>query len=236
MKNIRYAFASVSYHKKISFSIGVCSAIFLFFSTSILNLIDIEKTVFNQVHSYITNSDYLINYQKIMKLYSSMYLAILILGIILIARLFFISLRIKEQDMMKWRIMGFSNRFIIKQSLLENLIPIIAGIFTAAVFLLVCQHTYEFFLIYVRPLISDVTGIRRVSFFSSSVLLENSPNQIANLTNNTHFFTVGVNRLPFATIFRAFLKNCLIILSTSTGMTLLLTYFSSKKSIKVFRT
>ncbi|WYJ98460.1 hypothetical protein DOK67_0002771 [Enterococcus sp. DIV0212c] len=235
MKNIRYAFASVSYHKKISFGIGICSAFFLFLTTSILNLIDMEKILHDQVSNLPNISDYLVNYHKIIKLYSSLYLAVLFIWVVLTAVIIFISLRVKEQDMLKWRIMGFSKRFVIKQLLWENLIPIIVGMFTAAVFLLVCQHTYEFILMQIRPLITDGLGIKRVAFFSSNFILESTPNQMVNTIGNTHFLSIGISGLPVATIFRAFLKNCFALLSITTGITLLLSSSFSKKTKKVFR-
>lgn len=236
MKNICYAFASVSYHKKISFVIGICSAFFLLLSTSILNLIDMEKMVHNQTTNLVNPSDNLINYQKIMTFYSSLYFVGLFLWVILITTVIFISLQIKEQNIMKWRIMGFSNRFILNQAFWENLILFLAGMLTTAVFLLVFQHTYEFILKLLRSLITDGMGIKHTTFFSSNVQIESTPNQMTDTTGDTYFLSLGINRLPAATIFRAFLKNCLVVFSSTTGMTLLLTYSWSKKSTKVLRT
>ncbi|EOL44243.1 hypothetical protein [Enterococcus caccae] len=235
MKNIRYAFASVSYHKKISFVIGASSAIFLFLLTSLLNLKYLETSLYDQVSPLINNSDYHLNYQKTMQLYTSLYIVTLILWTILIALFVFISLKIKQQDMLKWRIMGFSNRFVIKQSILESIIPIALGIFTIALFLGVCQHTYEFILIEVRPLLANGIGIKRVALFSSNVLIESTPNQVLNSTAGTHFLSMRINSLPVATIFKAFSKNSMLLLSITTVITLISTYFLSKKSKKVFR-
>ncbi|MBO0447467.1 hypothetical protein JZO78_14110 [Enterococcus ureilyticus] len=236
MKNIRYAFASVSYHKRISFCIGVCSAFFLFLLTSLLNLKDLETSLYDQVSDLINNSDYHSNYQKIMQLYSTLYLVFILLWAMLITLLVFISLNIKKQDMMKWRIMGFSNRFIVKQSILESIIPITVGIITTGVVLIVCQHTYEFILLQVRPLLAKGLGIKRVAFFSSNVLIESTPNQVMNSTGETHFLSLRISSLPIATIFKAFSKNCLLLLSITTGVTFASTYFLSRNSKKVFRT
>ncbi|MDA9470431.1 hypothetical protein [Enterococcus sp. 5H] len=235
MKNIRYAFASVSYHKKISFCIGVCSAFFLFLSTSILNLIDMEKNLYKQVSNLANISDYITNYQKITRTYFVLYLILICLWTILITALVYISLKMKKQDIIKWRIMGFSNRFVIKQSIWEILIPALAGIITTALFLLVCQHTYEFILNQIKPLIANGMGIKRVAFFSSNVVLESIPNQFMNTTGNTHFLSLEISQLPVATVFKAFIKNCLILVSTTTIVTLFLTYSFSRKSKQVFR-
>ncbi|PZL73452.1 hypothetical protein CI088_08970 [Enterococcus plantarum] len=235
MKNIRYAFASVSYHKKLSFGIGACSVLFLFVLTSILNLRDIEKNFYNQVSQLINNNDYHLNYQKIMQQYSSLYIIFLFLWIILITTLLIVSLKLKKQDMIKWRIMGFSNRFVIKQSILESLIPISAGILTTAVFLIVCQHTYEYILVYVRPLLANVMGIKRVPFFSSQVLVESTPNSVMNTSGDTHFLSMSIGSLPIATIFNAFFKNCFLLLSITTGITVISTSFLFRKSQKAYR-
>ncbi|MGX7148934.1 FtsX-like permease family protein [Enterococcus ureasiticus] len=235
MKNIRYALASVSYHKKLSFGIGVCSAFFLFLLTSFLNLQDIEKSFYNQVSSLVYNNEYHMNYQKLMQLYSSLYLVTLFVWVILITILVFISLKLKKQDMLKWRIMGFSNRFVIKQSILESVIPILAGVITVAVFLIVCQHTYEYILIYIRPMLSNGMGIKRVPFFSSHVLVESTPNQVINTSGDTHFLAINIRNLPANTIFNAFFKNCLLLLFITTTITLISTYFISRKSQKAYR-
>lgn len=235
MKNIRYAFASVSYHKKLSFAIGACSVFFLFLLTGILNLQDIEKSFYNQVINLINNNKYHANYQKIMQLYSSLYFLTLIIWMIVITILIVISLNVKKQDMMKWRIMGFSNRFVIKQSIVESIIPLFIGIMTMAVFLVVCQHTYEYILIYVRPMIANGMGINRVPFFTSQVLIESTPNQIINSSGDTNFLSLTVSNLPFTTILKAFSKNCLLLLSITTVITLISTYFLSRKSQKVYR-
>ncbi|WP_430601746.1 hypothetical protein IGJ02_001770 [Enterococcus sp. DIV0724b] len=236
MKNLRYAFASVSYHKKISFVIGACSTFFLFILTGILNLRDIERSFYTQVSSIINNTDYHTNYQKIMQMYSSIYLFILFIWMILITGLLFISLKLKKQDMMKWRIMGFSNRFVIKQSILESIIPMIIGIITTAVFLIVFQHTYEYILLHARPLLADKMGIKRVPFFSSKVIVESTPNQFINTAGDTYFLSMRISGLSVNTIFKAFTKNCLLLLAIATGITLSATYFLSKTSKKVFRT
>ncbi|ALS00541.1 hypothetical protein ATZ33_03880 [Enterococcus silesiacus] len=236
MKSIRYAFASVSYHKKISFGIGVCSAFFLFILTSILNLIDIEKSFYNQISNLLNVTDYHTNYQKTIQFYSSLYLITLFVWGLLFTMLLFISLKIKKQDMMKWRIMGFSNRFVIKQSILESIIPILAGIITMALFLIVCQHTYEYILIQVRPLLAKSLGVKPVAFFSSKVLIESTPNHLANTASDTHFLSMSISNLPILTIFKAFSRNCLLLLSVGSSITLFLTYFLSFNSKKVFRT
>lgn len=235
MKNIRYAFASVSYHKKLSFGIGVCSSFFLFLLTSILNLQDIEEAFYNQVGSIINNNEYHISYQKIIQLYSSLYLIVSIIWVVLVTLLIWISLKIKKADMMKWRIMGFSNRFVIQQSLLESIIPIIVGVIVAFVFLIVCQHTYEYILVYIRPLLANGMGITRVPFFSSQVLVENTPNEIVNTSRETHFLTISISSLPISSIVKAFSKNCLLLLSSTTGVTLFSTYVLLRKSQKVYR-
>lgn len=232
MKSIRYALASVSYHKKISFSIGICSAFFLFILTSLLNLIDIEKSFYSQLSTLANVADYHINYQKTIQFYSSLYLITCFVWGSLITILLFISLKIKKQDMMKWRIMGFSNRFVIKQSILESIIPIITGIVTVAVFLAVCQHTYEYILIQARPLFAKGLGIKPVAFFSSNLLVESTPNYLANKAGDIHFLSMRISNLPIVTIFKAFSRNCLLLLSLGSGITLSLTYFLSFNSKK----
>lgn len=184
----------------------------------------------------INNTEYHANYQKIMQVYSSLYIICLLLWIILMTLVVFISLKIKEQDIMKWRIMGFSNRFVIKQTILEILIPMMLGILMTAVFLIVCQHTYEYLLIKTRPLLSSGMGIKQVPFFSSQVLIESTPNAAINKAVDTHFLSMRISSLSVSTIFNAFSKNCLLMISLTTGITLASTSIISRKSKKVFRT
>lgn len=194
-----------------------------------------EKNLYKQVSNLANISDYITNYQKITRTYFVLYLILICLWTILITVLVYISLKMKKQDIIKWRIMGFSKRFVIKQSIWEILIPALAGIITTALFLLVCQNTYEFILNQTRPLIPNGMGIKRVAFFSSNVVLESIPNQFMNTTGNTHFISLEISQLPVATVFKAFIKNCLILVSTTTVVTIFLTYSFSRKSKQVFR-
>ncbi|MEI5992650.1 FtsX-like permease family protein [Candidatus Enterococcus mansonii] len=234
MKNIRYAFASVSYHKKLSFSIGICSFFFLFFLTCILNLIDLERILYNEVNQVISITDYFVNYQKIMQLYTSFYIIILLFWVLLITLLISISLRAKKQDMLKWRFMGFSNGFIMKQAILETLIPVLAGILTASLFFLVCQHTYEFLLIHFRPLFANGMNIKPVSFFSSSMTIESTPSSTESTSSTAHFLSLTMN-LPDRAIFNAFLRSTIPLVVTTVIVTLFLTYSVSRKSKQVIR-
>lgn len=136
---------------------------------------------------------------------------------------------------MKWRIMGFSNRFIVQQSILESIIPIIVGLFATAIVLIVCQHTYEFILLQIRPFLEKGIGIKRAAFFSSNVLVESTPNQAMNSIDETHFLSLRISSLPIATILKAFSTNCLILLSTTAGVTFASTSFLSRNAKKVFR-
>lgn len=194
-----------------------------------------EKSLYKQVSNLANISDYIVNYQKITRTYLVLYLLLICLWTILIIVLVYISLKMKKQDIIKWRIMGFSNRFVIKQSIWEILIPALAGIITTALFLLVCQHTYDFILSQIRPLIANGMGIKKVAFFSSNIVLESIPNQFMNTTGNTHFLSLEISQLPITTVFKAFIKNCLIVVSSTIIVTLFLTYFFSRKTKQVFR-
>lgn len=232
MKNIRYAYASVSYHKKTSVSLGLFSGLFLVLSTSILNLIDLENTFYQQVKDLANLSDYLKNHQKFIHLFLVMYIILLVVALFIIGLLIFSTLRLKRQDMLKWRIMGFKRSFIIKQAVLETLIPLMIGIFFAAFALLVCQHTYEFLLIRIKPILAAQFGIERVTFFSPNLVVERTPNQVMTANGNTTFISLGITNLPISVIFKAFLKNCLILTGTTTLVTSISTYLFLKKRIQ----
>lgn len=171
-----------------------------------------------------------------MQLYTSLYVVTLVLWTILITLLLFISLKLKKQDMMKWRIMGFSNGFVMKQSILESIIPIAFGILVTAVFLGVCQHTYEYILIQARPILANELGIKRVTLFSSKMIIESTPSsQLIDSTADTHFLSLRISNLPGAAIFRAFSKSSFLVLSITALSTLISTSLLSKQSKKVFR-
>jgi uncharacterized membrane protein len=229
LKNIRYAFASVSYHKKISFSLGIFSILFLTLSTSLLNLIDIENIFYTEVKELANISIYVKNYQKLIHLYSVMYIVLLVVALIFICGLIFSAIQIKKQDMLKWRIMGFKNHFIIKQAVLETLIPLLTGVLFTAVALLVCQHTYEFLLTSIKPWLSQLLGLERVAFFSSNAIIESTPNQIMHTNSNTNFISLGITNLDTHNISTAFIKNSLLLIVAATISTIASSYTFLKK-------
>lgn len=191
--------------------------------------------MYNQVMKLANISNYVTNYQKIIHSYTVIYLVLLCIWTILISVLIYISLRAKKQDMLKWRIMGFSNRFIVSQTILEGLIPVLLGILTAALFFLVCQHTYEFLLVQIRPFITNEIGIEHVSFFSSDVIVESTPNELTKPSGDILFLSLGWNQLSSSIILHAFIKSCLILLFLAITMISFLTYFFSKNTKQVFR-
>lgn len=213
MKNIHYAFASVAYHKKTSFCIAACSAAFLLLSTSLLNLITMEEKLYLKVSTSIHIASYAENYQKTIQLYFTLYLIVTIGFLLLIAFFILRSISKKQADMVKWRIMGFSKGFILKQSILETLIPILISGAIVTIFLLVFQHTYEFLLLQGRTLLTKEVGLQQTIVFSTNVVKENTPTSVSPiLSANTYFLSLEVNQLSLMTILTTLVKNSLLLI------------------------
>lgn len=236
MKNIHYAIASVTYHKKTSLAIATCSAGYLLLSTSLLNLIIMDKTLYSQVSTSIHLASYTENYQKTIHLYIALYLIITLLFLFFIAFLIQRSISKKQEDMLKWRIIGFSNRFILKQSILETLIPILVSMVIVTIILLVFQHSYEFLLFHSRSLLTNETGLRQSVVFSANVVNENTPTSVSPLLSaDTYFLSLEVNQLPLGTILITLMKNSLFTLISASLLTAAIDAFYFNKSKYLFR-
>ncbi|MTD39004.1 hypothetical protein GIX45_10205 [Erwinia sp. CPCC 100877] len=235
MINFRYALASVAYHKRMALSIGLASAVFLFLATSMLNIIDLERAIYQQLNQWISASDYFANYHKTMQFYYSLYFALMLLGSLLLIASILLFIKAKEQDLMKWRLTGLSNTFIIKQSIIESLIPVIVGLFFTVIFLVVCQHTYEYLLMTGRPWLSSWIDLKPLTIFSAQETATAGATNLSILNSNIHFFSLKISNLSGSVIFKALSLNGCYYIGLTSVSTILFTYYFTKKGKKSFR-
>lgn len=211
MNNIRYALASISYHKKLSFFISLFFFVFFFLLTSILNLIDISQNSFSQLEKINPKSDYLVHNSELLTSYYTLFSFVLILFILIFSVLTIFSILIKKQDFFKWRLMGLSLPSILKQYLLEILLLIMIGAFSSAFFMMIFQHTYEEILIACGNFFTEVTN-RDYTFFSANPIIETTPNMSLNpISATTHFFNLDLASLPGTMVTKALQKNIFLI-------------------------
>jgi hypothetical protein len=234
LTNFRYALASVSYHKKMAVGIGLTSAIFLFSATSMLNIIDLERAIYRQLNQWISVSSYFTNYHKTIQFYYAAYFILLLLGSLALSLCIVFFIKAKEQDFMKWRLVGFSNFFIVKQSIIESLIPVVTSLFFMMILLAVFQHTYEYLLMSGRPWLSKWIDLKPLSIFSSqeAASAANSATNLSMLNSNVHFFSLNINNLSGSAIIRALSINGCYLIGLTSIITFLFTYYFIKKAKK----
>jgi hypothetical protein len=235
LTNIRYALASVSYHKKMAVSIGLTSAVFLFSATSMLNIIDLERAIYRQLNQWISVPDYFANYHKMIQFYYAAYFVLLLIGSSIISLCIVHFVKVKKQDFMKWRLMGVSNSFIVKQSIIESLIPVTVGLFFMLILLAVFQHTYEYLLMSGRPWLSKWIDLKPLSIFSSQEAISTGSTHLSMLNSNIHFFSLNINNLSASAIIKALSVNGCYLIGLTSVVTFLFTYFSIKKAKNGFR-
>ncbi|MBP2100046.1 FtsX-like permease family protein [Enterococcus rivorum] len=221
MSNIRYALASVKYHKKLSYFISLIFFTFLTLLTGILNLIDINTHSFLQIEKISPNSDYLLYHRELLNSYYFLFAIVVAFFILSFSILTFFSIQKKKQELFKWRLMGFSTPNILKQYLLETLFLLMIGAFFSAIFIIIFQHTYEATLMSCGELFNNLTN-RHYSFFSTNTIIEATPNVLVNSDNVTYFFDIDLTRLPVIMIITALQKNIFLVFL----LTLIISTFS----------
>lgn len=233
MNSIHYALASIVYHKKHSYFLGIISVITIFILSTILNMINVERQINTQIKDWINFSDYYVNYNKTIYFFNLLYFIffLLLIGLLFIS-LYHFSKK-KEKELIKWRIMGFSDRFIMRQVILENMIPIFMGCLFISLTILVFQDSYTKFILGIKPVISEFIGIKNFSLFSSTT--NESTINISLNNENTLFVSAQIRDLSNQTIMLSILKSCYLLLAGSFIINLLIAYYSILKSKKIFR-
>lgn len=233
MNSIHYALASIVYHKKYSYFLGIISVITIFILATILNMINVEQQANSQIKDWINLSDYYSNYNKTIYFYTLSYLICFILLLVLLSISFYHFSKNKEKEVIKWRIMGFSDRFIMRQIILENMIPIFMGCLFIFLIILVFQDSYTQFILGIKPVISEFLGIKNFPLFSSTT--SESTINISLNHENTLFVSAQIRDLSNQTIIFSILKSCCLLLVGSVILNILIAYYSIQKSKKNFR-
>lgn len=234
MKTIHYAIASNIYHKKKIFLIGIIFFVFLSLLTGILNLIDIEKILFKQ-YSDLMNTNRADHFQN--NLFIS-YFSILVLYLLVITIFSYFFLKSNQDDILKWKLMGFSKSYIIKQILTEFFIPTFFVSFLLLLFVLIFQHTYDFLLLRCHQDISKSLGfLRTITLHSTKgtdIAKEMTP-LATNSTENIRFLDLGITRLPSNYVLSAFFKTYTILIGLLTIVTTTVTSLFILKSRQKLR-
>lgn len=236
MKNIRYALASASYHKKSSIAIISVFFIFLILLTSLLNLIDINTYSYHQFEKFGFNSEAISQHKELLTSYYFIIGFTLFLFTILFIFCLFFSLKEKKQDLVKWRLMGFTTSTVIKQFLIEILVLLFISLCFVAIVTLVFQQTYETILVNSENFFTQ-SKIAEVPVFSSNAVIEHTPNLLVNSNKNIYFFDIEMNKLPIFMIIAALEKSSIIILflTTSICFATLFLFFSRNNNIEAYQ-
>ncbi|MHC5229165.1 hypothetical protein ACYSNW_12850 [Enterococcus sp. LJL99] len=213
MRTIHYAIASNTYHRKKTILISIIFFVFLSLLTGILNLIDIEKILFKQ-YTDLMNTNQADHFQKNLFIY---YFSILILYLLIISIFSYFFLKSKQDDIIKWKLMGFSKGYIIKQILAELFIPTFFVSFFVLIFVLIFQHTYDYMLLQCHQGISKSLGFLKTLTLHSTngsgttVTKEMTP-LATNSIEHVRFLDLGVTRLPSQYVVAAFFKTYALLL------------------------
>ena len=233
MKTIHYAIASNTYHLKKTIILSIIFLLFLSLLTGTLNLIDIEKILYNQYIDF-TNTTPTALFQKRLQNY---YFLILFLYVIAISIYSYFFLKTKQEDLIKWKLMGLSNFFIIKQILVEFFIPTFFVTFSVLLFLLIFQNTYDSVLFTCYHEIS-----KPLNFFKSfntpltkSTMMVKEMTPLTNTMDHIQYLDLGINCLPSKYVWSALVKTyttLLVLLSIITSIETNLFIKKSKNQLR----
>lgn len=211
MRTIHYAIASNTYHRKKTILISIIFFVFLSLLTGILNLIDIEKILFKQ-YTDLMNTNRTDHFQNNLLIF---YFCILLLYFSIICIFSYFFLKSKQEDIMRWKLMGFSKSYIIKQILAELFIPTLIVSFLLLVFVLIFQHTYDFILLRCHQDISKSLGflksLKLYSVHSTTITKEMAPLSTSSL-DHVRFLDLGITRLSSQYVLLAFFKTYTLLL------------------------
>lgn len=200
MKTIHYVFASMKHKKRLTISLLLLCLFFLFLLTNFSLSIDIEKNILLQL-SQLPNHTKFINYhQQLLDSYRYFYLSTLVVIILcsLIFSYFFITS--VKKDIIRLRLIGFSNYSIIKQMILSLFIPMICAFLLFLLFVTIFQQTYES-TVYYFPFVEK----RTILPFNSLLMIKKMSTGI--VVKTTNHLNQKFDHLRLLTIYFISLKN-----------------------------
>jgi hypothetical protein len=238
MKRIHYALASISYHKVITFFTTFFCLLFTFILTSLLNLTHLEKELLLFQQKIQVNTTQKAYHEEMISHYQALYFWLLLGFIVVFLILYLNTLIVKKAELKVWHLLGFSKRSMIKQLLCETFGPLLLGMGSMLLFILLFQRTYICLLWQLRLALVHFVQAPETAFIyfnSETSNLEAAVSAMSpNLTVRTiHTFTVDLNNIGYSNALKdwAFTSGVLLllVLIIALPITLLFIHYQKKK-------
>lgn len=232
MKSLHYAFADLYYYKKFTIVTTIIFSVFLLIINTVLNLIDLNKYWINKLVASGSNDSALLSYQSWNSIYSSMYIGSIILFGLFISIGFFVEGNKRKALVQKWRLLGFSKVYILKQVLLEVLIITLAATLIVSSFLVIFQNMYESALFHIH----SFAEVEHPMATSSIIIAENLPTSTTDsVYQASGLFSFDIQRLSLVDIFGKFNRNSAVLIGISLCVSAFFTGCALCKSKVSFR-
>lgn len=230
MKSIRYAFADLLYYKKSTILTITAFSIFLLAANTMLNLIDINKLGINRLISFSPDQATIVSYQNWNLFYQYGYIGIIFIYIAVLIVASYSGVITRQATIKKWRLLGFSEIYLMMQVLLELFILLFTSLMIVSILLIIFQNTYETVLLKIHSLLEGEDfrlGIH-------ATMTESVPAGSLDTTQNTEVITMGAQNLSFNKIGERLIQNSLILFATTISCSLIFTswgIYRNKKTL-----
>lgn len=232
LKSLHYAFADLYYYKRSTLITTIMFSIFLLALNALRNLIDLNKFWISQMADYGSDKEMLHSYQNWGTIYSSFYIGSIVLFAALISTVFYLGINERKSLVQKWRLLGFSKLYILKQVLLEVLIITFVSTIIVSSILLIFQNLYESALFHIHALAEADYPLTT----GSIVITENIPTTDASTGYQTAgLFSFNLQRFSLVDIFAKFNRNTAILIGITLFSATLFTNHAVRKSKVMLR-
>lgn len=233
MKNLHYAFAHLHYYKKKTVFTIILFSLLLILLNMLLNLIDINKAGFNRLMSFSPEKAVITSYQNWNLLCTYGYIGIVLLLIFMVVIASYFEVLNHTSTIQKWRLLGFSDFYILKQNLLETLILVFGSAFIVSVLLLTFQEAYESVLFNAHRLFQKdvfLSGAHSITFTESLPVSTSE-----SFYGTTMIIPFDYQNLSLQMIFKEFSQNLFILLGITVSCSIIFTSWGIQRSKISFR-
>ncbi|MHC5218646.1 hypothetical protein ACYSNR_18590 [Enterococcus sp. LJL128] len=228
MKSLHYAFADLHYYKKSTLSSIVYGSFFLVFLTVLLNMLDINRIWTKELLTLSPDKETIAASLNWNTIYLLIYVIAALLYTAAAGIMAYREIAQRKAVIQKWRLLGFSDFYIIKQSLLETILVLISVLLISSMFLLVFQNSYESLLLKIHSLVGTTD-------FRLSIHALQDVDNVPATTSSSIYESVGVfavnhHSLSLTTIFKRLLQNTVLLTLISSNCALIFTILGTRQS------
>ncbi|MBL1230465.1 hypothetical protein IW492_14630 [Enterococcus sp. BWB1-3] len=219
MKSIRYAFADLLYYRKSTVLSIIVFSVFLLTANILLNLIDINKLGIDRLILFSPDQATITSYQSWNSFYLYGYIGVIFVYLAALIAASYFGVTSRQSTIKKWRLLGFSEIYIMMQVLLEIILLLFSSLILVSLLLIIFQNTYEAVLLKIHSLLEREDfrlGIH-------ATITESVPSSSLDTNQTAEVISMGTQTLSFNKIGERLIQNSLILLLITVSCSIIFT-------------